>query len=339
MAVFTEISHTECDDWLKSHGLGELVSIEGIASGIENTNYFVDYTDAYGVLQHTVLTVFEKLSPTELPFYLGLVQHLAEHGIACPAPVMLRGGDLFADLKHKPAALMRKLPGQSTVHPNEKQCAAMGKVLAQMHLAGQSYPNHQPNARSTDWRNNTVPQLLPFIPSDLQKLLAEEMHYHQDKLNHYSALPQGAIHADLFRDNALMVGDELGGVFDFYFAAWDALLLDVAICVNDWCIDHATGEIDEHLYIAMITAYAVVRPFNEAEQMMWQSSLRLAALRFWISRLYDWYLPREASLVKPKEPSHFERILKLRQDNVPQLVPFPLNLSQSNHIAHLDIGA
>jgi homoserine kinase type II len=187
-------------------------------------------------------------------------------------------------------------------------------MLAKMHLAARDFPMHQPNLRSIDWWNQTTPQVLPFMPETNQHLLQAEMHFQQAFFaSHlYQRLPQGPIHADLFRNNVMFKGEQLSGFFDFYFAGCDTWLFDVAVTVNDWCIDLDSGVLDEARVRALIKAYQAVRPFTDAEQEAWLPMLRAAALRFWISRLYDFYLPRAAEMLTPHDPGHFERILRER---------------------------
>ncbi|MDD2721404.1 MAG: homoserine kinase [Gallionella sp.] len=302
MAVFTSVSEAELTDWLGDYSLGQLLELQGIASGIENTNYFV--TTGNG---RFVLTLFEKLTALELPFYLNLMAHLARHGIPCPAPVANRRNQFLGTLHGKPACIVSRLSGKSTTTPNLQQCTAMGAMLGQMHLAGQSFSQNMPNPRATGWRAATAPQVRPFLDAAQAALLDSEVALHAQC--DWSALPQGVIHADLFRDNVLLDGDRVGGLIDFYFACTDALLYDVAITLNDWCMS-ADGILDETRSQGFLRAYHAVRPLQAAEQAAWPLMLRLASLRFWLSRLYDLHLPRDGDLINAHDPRHFERILK-----------------------------
>jgi homoserine kinase type II len=191
-----------------------------------------------------------------------------------------------------------------------------------MHIAGQDFGMHQPNLRGLAWWLETTPVVLPYLPADAQHLLRAEIHA-QDAFagsDAYHRLPRGPVHADLFRNNVMFVGERLTGFFDFYFAGVDTWLFDVAVTVNDWCIDLASGALDMARVRAMLDAYHAVRPFTEAEKISWQPMLQAGALRFWLSRLYDFYLPREAEMLTPHDPGHFERILRQRIDNpVPAL--------------------
>jgi homoserine kinase type II len=187
-------------------------------------------------------------------------------------------------------------------------------MLAKMHLAAQDYPLYQPNLRGLDWWNETTPIVLPFLPQDKQALLRAELHFQQAlaACQPYHQLPRGPIHADLFRNNVMFDGENLTGFFDFYFAGCDTWLFDVAVTVNDWCIDLETGETDSARVRALLDAYHAVRPFTDAEQSCWAAMLRAGALRFWLSRLFDFYLPRDAEMLTPHDPTHFERILRHR---------------------------
>ena len=302
MAVFTSVSGTELTTWLDDYSLGQLLELQGIASGIENTNYFV--TTGNG---RFVLTLFEKLSADDLPFYLNLMAHLARHGIPCPRPVANRRNQFLGVLNGKPACIMSRLNGQSTTAPNKEQCAAVGAMLGQMHTAGQSFSQVMPNPRGAAWRAATAPLVRPFLDAAQVALLDSEVALHaQHGLSH---LPQGVIHADLFRDNVLLEENRIGGLIDFYFACSDALLYDVAITVNDWCIN-TDGALDTARAQTLLRAYHAVRPLLDSERDAWPLVLRVAALRFWLSRLFDKHLPRDGELIHAHDPQQFERILK-----------------------------
>jgi homoserine kinase type II len=313
MAVFTALSRAEVKEFLDQFSLGELTELEGIHTGIENTNYFVS-TDR----GHYVLTVFERLTARQLPFYLQLMLHLSHKGLPVPEPQPTRGGALVADLKGKPAALTTRLPGKATTDPTVGQCASVGEFLARMHLAGVDFVPFQPHLRGIGWWKSAVPKLKLHVPDNVMHVLTEELIFQDSffRSARFEKLPTGPIHADLFRDNVLLVheanADRIGGVIDFYFAGCSILLFDLAITINDWCIRQDSGEFDLARAHAMLNAYHAVRPLTEDEHECWRTSLRAAALRFWISRLYDYYLPRPAHLLTPHDPAHFERILKRR---------------------------
>ncbi len=304
MSVFTTVSAVELRHWLQDYDVGELIDLQGISAGIENTNYFV--TTRGG---RYVLTLFEKLTAQELPFYLNLMAHLAERGVPSAHPVASRGGSYLGSLNGKPAALVARLEGADVAAPTAGQCAAIGAALARLHLAGQSYPATMDNPRGPKWWKGVLPEILPFLQQNEATLLQEEIRF--QSLYRFSDLPRGAIHADLFRDNVLFAGEHVAGVIDFYFACTDVLLYDVAIAVNDWCID-AEGALDVARTRAFLDAYAAVRPWTPVERGAWPVVLRAGALRFWVSRLYDFHLPRPGELTHAKDPGHFRRILELR---------------------------
>ncbi|MEO5696580.1 MAG: homoserine kinase [Burkholderiaceae bacterium] len=313
MAVYTEVSFDEAASLVSRLGLGEVGSLQGIRSGIENTNYFVD--TARG---RYVLTIFERLSFEQLPFYLHLMKHLADRGIPVPAPHADASGEILHTLRGKPAAVVDRLPGRHHLAPDTAHCASMGEMLARMHVAGADFPRHQPNLRGLDWWQQTVPVVLPLLTPAQRELIESELDYQQQLAGSaaHAALPRGPIHADLFRDNVLF--DDIGadanltGLFDFYFAGVDAFGFDIAVCLNDWAIDLGSGRLDEARAAALVNAYNAVRPLTSGERRLLPALMRAAALRFWLSRLWDLHLPREASLLTAHDPSHFERVLRER---------------------------
>jgi homoserine kinase type II len=318
MAVFTEVSADEASAFVSRLGVGTLTGFRGIQAGIENSNYFVD-TDRGGVARHWVLTIFERLTFEQLPFYLQLMRHLARRGIPVPEPQADAGGAILHMLKGKPAALVDKLDGGHQLAPDADHCAQVGAMLARMHLAGQDFSHSQPNLRGLAWWIETVPLVRPFLSDEQRVLIDGELAFQRQLAASpaYAGLPRGPIHADLFRDNVMFergtVGHErLSGFFDFYFAGVDALLFDIAVCLNDWCIDLASGAMADDRAQAFVAAYATVRPLTSSERRLMPALLRAAALRFWLSRLWDLHLPREATLLKAHDPTHFERVLRAR---------------------------
>jgi homoserine kinase type II len=313
MAVFTEVSESQAQDLLTQLQLGDLVALQGIQGGIENTNYFL--TSSVGAY---VLTLFERLTHQQLPFYLHLMKHLAHHGIPVPDPVANADGDILLTIEGKPAALVNRLIGSSELAPTPKHCHAVGDMLARMHLAGKDYNRQQPNLRGLAWWNETVPVVLPFLNTTQSSLIQGELAFQNHVANSaaYAALPRGPVHADLFRDNVMFEGQgdalQLTGFFDFYFAGVDTWLFDLAVCLNDWCIDLDTGAMHVEKTNALLTAYQAVRPLINAERQLLNPMLRAGALRFWTSRLWDFHLPREASMLTPHDPTHFERVLSQR---------------------------
>lgn len=319
MAVFTAVTLDDLKSWIGQFPLGEALALKGIASGIENSNFFLTTTRG-----EYVLTIFENLGFDQLPYYLELMRHLAERGIPVPAPVPNADGRLCVPLQGKPATIVSKLEGASQMDPQPVHCAAVGAMLARMHLAGQDFALKQPNLRSLDWWNMATPAVLPFLDADTAALLRDEMAFQNAFYASapFKALASGPVHADLFRNNVMFVGEQLGGFFDFYFAGDDTWLFDVAVTVNDWCIDLASGALDVARVRALLDAYHSVRPFTANEQDCWQPILRAAGLRFWLSRLYDFHRPREAEMLTPHDPTHFERVLRQRRDHpAPRLLP------------------
>jgi len=304
MSVFTTVTAQQLTSWLGEYALGTLTAFEGIAAGIENTNYFV--TTGQG---RYVLTLFEKLTPAELPFYLGLMAHLADRDIPCPRPVANVSGNYLGSLNGKPAAIVSCLAGRDLADVDESHCAALGALLARMHLAGQGYTASMPNPRGNAWWTVALPQVLPFLDPAAAALINAEVQYQATQT--FERLPQGVIHADLFRDNVLWNETQVGGIIDFYFACNGSLLYDVAITVNDWCV---AG--DQSLHAgrtrAFLAAYQSVRPLTNDERAAWPALLRAGALRFWVSRLYDKHLPRAGELTHAKDPGHFQRVLERR---------------------------
>lgn len=310
MAVFTELTPSDIADLLAQLNLGSLQDMQGAASGIENTNYFVT-TDR----GRYVLTVFERLNFEQLPFYLELMAHLAQRGIPVPAPQADAHGRILHTLKDKPAAVVTLLIGRHQLAPQAADCAQVGAMLARMHLAAQDYPAQQANLRGLSWWRETVPVVRPYLTPEQDALIESEL-AHQEAVaasSAYLALPQGPVHADLFRDNVMFDGPTLTGFFDFYFAGCDTYVFDIAVCLNDWCIDLDTGALDEVRAEAFVSAYDAQRRLHDDELSLLPDMLRAAALRFWTSRLWDFHLPRAAAMLKPHDPTHFERILSARR--------------------------
>lgn len=318
MAVFTSVSAEQFSDWLGNYSIGRLIEIKGISSGIENSNFFV--TTTHG---QYVLTLFEKLTRSELPFYVHLMAHLSRHGIPCPAPIADRDNEYLGTLNGKPAAIVTRLAGASEMAPGVAHCKAIGGMLADLHIAGQSYGRRLDNPRGLAWWNETAPQVAPFLVVEEARMLEDELRFQNAQNGH--GLPEGVIHADLFRDNCLFeVADgvpRVGGIIDFYFAGCDSLLLDVAVTVNDWCSD-AEGALVAERAQALLDAYHAVRTLTDAERAAWPGILRAAALRFWLSRLYDFHLPRPGEIIHAHDPARFRDILR-RRVAAGSAVPWP----------------
>jgi len=308
MSVYTPVSPAELDAWLTRYAVGSVVDLEPIVAGIENTNYFLTTTAG-----SFVLTLYERLPAEELPFYLNLMAHLSRAGVECPTPAPDRTGALFSLLNGKPAGLVSRLDGAPIDSPDVAHCASVGAALGRLHVASATYRARLTNRRGPGWWRQAARAVRPFLDDEQNALIAFELKYQTGFRE--GKMPRGAIHGDLFCDNVLFDGDRVTGIIDFGFAATDFLAYDLAITVNDWCVVNdgpSAGALIPSLVEALTGAYDVVRPLAEDERIQWPGLLRAAALRFWLSRLYDLHLPRPGELVHAHDPSHFERILRHR---------------------------
>ncbi len=312
MAVYTQVADHDLARFVAGHGLGELTSCKGIAEGVENTNYLlVTTTGRY------ILTLYEKrVDVKDLPFYLGLMEHLAGKGIACPLPVRDARGDQVGVLAGRPAAVCTFLDGLSVRQPGVSHCALLGEMLARMHLAGLDYPRIRANALGpSGWQplyarfsaraDQVQPGLRGLIEEELATLLPVWP----------MGLPQGVIHADLFPDNVFFLGGRLSGVIDFYFACNDTLAYDLAVCLNAWCFD-AAGRYDRAKGQAMFDGYQRVRKLNEDEQAAVPLLARGAALRFLLTRSYDWLETPADAIVKPHDPDDYVQRIRCHRELV-----------------------
>ena len=304
MSVFTRVTESEVSAWLTRFSVGSVRALTRISEGIENTNYFLSTAEG-----EFVLTLFERIPAEDLPFYLNFTAHLAKSGVAVPAPVADRTGGLFSILNGRPAALTERISGRPNMQPSALHCAAVGCELGRLHKASGSFRTRISNKRGPAWTLATSRSVRPFVTADPNLLIENELKFQRERRQ--TRLPNGAIHADLFRDNVLFDGERLSGLIDFGFAATDEFAYDLAITANDWCVD-AEGRFDAALLNALLGAYDAERPLTEAEQVAWPALLRAGALRFWLSRLYDLHLPRAAEINTPHDPAAFERILRLR---------------------------
>jgi homoserine kinase type II len=311
MSVYTPVSADDLDAWLARYAVGALVEMMPIESGIENTNYFV--TTSKG---RYVLTLYERMPAAELPFYLNLMAHLARAGAEVPAPEPDRTGALFSMLNGKPAGLIARVDGIPVDRPDAPHCHAVGGALARMHLASQNYRARLTNRRGPGWWRQAARSVRPFLTPDQDALLQAELLFQSGFGK--AKLPKGAIHGDLFCDNVLFDGERVAGIIDFGFAATDFLAYDVAIAVNDWCAA-GDGSLAPDNVKAFAAGYHEVRPISHDERVQWPALLRAAALRFWVSRLYDLHLPRSGELTHAHDPSRFERILRDRVATMPRL--------------------
>jgi homoserine kinase type II len=309
MAVYTDVAAEELSDFLARYDIGELLSYKGIAEGVENSNFLLHTTAG-----SFFLTLYEKRTRRDdLPFFLGLMAHLAQHGITCPQPVRMRDGETLATLAGRPAAIIDFLEGVWPRKPNAVHCAGIGTALAKLHLAGRDFPMRRANALSVDgWRplfdqaadraDSVQHGLADFLRRELDHL---EAHWPTD-------LPDGIIHADLFPDNALFLGDSLSGLIDFYFACNDRLAFDVAICLNAWCFE-ADHSFNVTKASAFLSAYQRERKLTQAEQEALPLLARGAAIRFLLTRLVDLLNVPPGALVKPKDPLEYVRKLRFHQ--------------------------
>ncbi|MBL1320471.1 MAG: homoserine kinase [Methylophaga sp.] len=308
MSVYTEVGRDDLVAFLQDYAVGDLVSYQGISDGIENTNYFV--TTQQGEF---VLTLFEQHSFDELAYFLYVMTFFYQHDIPSAHPAADKQGNYLKRLCGKPAALVMRLSGRGVSDiATIAQCEAIGDVLAKMHIAGQQFEFKRMTERGPDWRQKIAETVLPLLDDHSAELLEDELAFQADyaDLN----LPYGLTHSDLFRDNALFDGNELKGIIDFYYACDEYLLYDLAVVVNDWCVDDQ-GLIDAERYTALIMAYSQQRSLTEAEKNNFNLVLRAAALRFWLSRLQDKLFPRDGELTQIKNPDAFLKILTQHRDN------------------------
>ena len=307
MSVYTNVLPHELDEFLRNYTLGQLQQFVGISDGIENTNYFV--TTSKG---HFVLTIFEQLASKELPYFLELMAFFSEAGIPTAHPIPDNNNEYIRTLKGKPAALVRRLNGVSIDIPNFQQCIAIGSKLAQMHVLGEKFKLSRQTTRDDVWRTKTAALVMSKLSDSEQTLLNQEITYL--KSASVESLSTTVIHADLFRDNVLFIGDEVTGIIDFYYAYNGYAIYDLAIIVNDWCSSEYTIWDMEKLS-SLLVAYQAVRPISEKERNSWVYVLRLAALRFWLSRLRDKHFPRSGEITHTKNPDTFKAIVEHHSNN------------------------
>ena len=309
MAVYTDVAAEELAEFLKAYDIGEVLSYKGIAEGVENSNFLLHTTSG-----SFFLTLYEKrVALADLPFFLGLMGHLASHGIRCPQPVKMRDGQTLGKLAGRPAAIIDFLEGVWPRKPNATHCAAIGQALAKMHLAGRDFSMTRANALSVSgWRPlfDQAAARADTLQHGLRQLMSDELD-HLEKAWPKN-LPEGVIHADAFPDNVLFLGDKLSGLIDFYFACNDILAYDIAICLNAWCFeaDHSFNVTKAR---AFLSAYGRERPLSEAEQDALPLLARGAALRILLTRLVDWFNVPPGALVKPKDPLEYFRKLRFQQ--------------------------
>ncbi|MDO9161964.1 MAG: homoserine kinase [Methylococcaceae bacterium] len=313
MSVYTSITHAQLEDFFAGYALGDIVSFEGIADGIDNTNYRVKTTCG-----EVVLTLFEAMSESELDHIIGLLAHLSAHKLPCPMPQADHQGRLLRRLSNKPAAVFNHLSGAAVSSPSIAQCRAVGEQLARLHLCTQQLQLPLENSNDVSWCQTVFSHISGYLSVVDAELIVDELKF-QAQCS-WSGLPSGVIHGDLFKDNVLFDGDRLSGMLDFYSACTGPLLLDVAITANDWCCENGTVNPDK--FNAIIAAYQRLRPWQDDELLMWSTALRAAALRFWLSRLQHQIYPRSGIITQQKDPLVFRRILQ--QHRQPQAVFKPV---------------
>jgi homoserine kinase type II len=309
MAVYTEVSDDELARFIAGYPLGRLLSFKGIAEGVENTNYLVHTTSGT-----FILTIYEKrVDPADLPFFLGLMEHLSARGVTCPLPVRDSRGQVLNELAGRHAALITFLEGVWPKRPKVEHCLQLGKALARMHIAGESFALKRTNALGlAGWQPlfNKFSSRTEEICVGLRDLITSELQFLE--LSWPKDLPTGVIHADLFPDNVFFVDDKLSGIIDFYFACNDALAYDIAVCLNAWCFD-SKSDFDPQKAGALIDGYSSVRPLNAAEREAMPILARGAAMRFLLTRSYDWINTPKDALVARKDPADYVRRLKFHQ--------------------------
>ena len=309
MAVYTDISEDDLKWFLTEYETGELLSYKGIAEGVENSNFLLHTSK-----DPLILTLYEKrVEKSDLPFFLGLMHHLAARGLSCPLPLPRRDGALLGRLSDRPAALISFLEGMWLRKPEAKHCREVGKALAQMHIAGEGFELKRPNALSIDgWK--TLWEKSEARADEVEKGMSDEVRAEMDFLSAHwpKDLPSGVIHADLFPDNVFFLGDTLSGLIDFYFACNDLLAYDVSICLNAWCFEK-DGAYNITKGTAFLDAYQSVRPLSEAERRALPILARGSALRFFLTRLYDWLTTPEGAMVTKKDPLEYLRKLRFHR--------------------------
>ncbi|MGX1787737.1 homoserine kinase [Bosea sp. NPDC055332] len=309
MAVYTEVPDDEMAAFVAGYGIGDLLSAKGIAEGVENSNYLVHTRQGF-----YILTLYEKrVNPADLPFFIGLMQHLAGRGLNCPVPVLDQSGQALGTLCGRPAAIVSFLDGLSVRRPGAGHCGEVGRALALLHRAGADFGMTRVNALSVPGWRPLAEQAgadADKVSPGLARRVAAEIAVHE--AGWPKDLPGGVIHADLFPNNVFFIGDKLSGLIDFYFACTDAYAYDLAICLNSWCFE-ADSSFNLTKGQAMLAGYESVRPLGEAEVAALPALCRGSALRFLLTRLVDWLNVPPGALVKPHDPLEYDRKLVFHQ--------------------------
>ncbi len=314
MSVYTQVNPDQLTNFLTRFRLGKLHQLVPITAGVTNTNYYLDCEAG-----RYVLTLFEQQSKTDLDYTLGLQCHLNAASVACARPEIDRSGALYSTLNDRPASIIGRLDGTVVDQATVEQMASIAIALAQFHLAGQSFDKERANTRDVPWLLATCNKLSSELDGEEQKMIQTCLQdFHQNAL---PTLPRGAVHADLFRDNALFDGNRLSGIIDFDYACSDSFIFDLAILINDWCVD-GDGELLNHKVSIIFAAYQSVRPLTAPEWDALVFMLQIAALRFWISRLYDKAFPPSGKWVTQKNPEIFMKQFKLRTQRKTEISQF-----------------
>ena len=305
MAVFTSINFDELSIWLKQFNLGNLIDFQGISSGVTNTNYLITVNNA-----KFILTIFEDTKFDDLLFYIDLMSFLSKKHILCPQPILNINEKYLSSLKSKPALLVSFLNGSEKKDVGSGNCFEVGRALANFHLKAKKFSQKKENSRDLSWIKITYENLSNLLSEDDNRIIQEEFAYYED--NVIDNLAQGIIHADLFIDNVLFDKDKVSGMIDLYYACNVKYIYDISVALNDWCIDDV-GEIDKEKMNSFVKGYASIRKIDDDEIEALPTYLRLAALRFWVSRLYDFHNIRRGEDITIKDPNHFKNILIKRK--------------------------
>jgi homoserine kinase type II len=323
VSVYTFVTRSDLEFFFDRYALGTVKRFEGINNGIDNSNYFVDTTQG-----QFVLTLFERLTLAELPHLIKLMTTLHHYHIPCPIPQLDKQGNALRLLSNKPAAIFKRLAGSTVEHIDIQHCTQLGLQLAELHDCTQHYSFPYTINVLNDCQK-LFHQLGAHLNSADSYLIMDELYFQTQ--NYPKHLPTGVIHADLFRDNVLFDGDKLSGILDFYSAGIGDLLLDLAIAANDWCCDK--GIINPDKVSALVSAYETLRPLHSNEKRHWQTLLRAAALRFWLSRLVHQYYPRLGNIVQEKDPLFFRQLLEQHRNSVEETRWIP------NKAVNLTVGS
>lgn len=319
MAVYTSLSESDMRALVADYYLGELVSFQGISGGVENTNYFLTTTTG-----KYVLTLFEEFEYDEVPYFLDVVAHLKHKGFNVPAALIDIHGERLRMVKQRPAIIVDCFPGEGLEQTSVESCRQMGAALAKLHIAGEDFSDHRESHRGMAWWHATSKAILPELEPQQAALLTSQIAEFDAFIAEHDDLPKTTIHGDLFFNNTLFDGDVLSAIIDFYNACYSWVMYDLAIVVNDWCSDIETGELDMAKYRALLKAYLYEREPSADEIKAWPYMLRIAAVRFWLSRLEAWHGAKDdpERLAQQHDPRELQRILEARLRYTPALMEF-----------------